>query len=370
MAGEASGDLHGANLVKSLKSLDTAIQFYGIGGEKLRKAGMKIAFDSSELAVVGITEVFSKLSLIYRAFRYLKKTLRETKPDLVILIDYPDFNLRIAKVAFGMQIPVFYYISPQVWAWRKNRVKKIARLVDKMAVLFSFETHFYEKEDVDVRWVGHPLLDVAKPEFSKKEAFDKFGLREDQLTVGILPGSRKGEVDRLLPEMLKAAELLAKRLKNVQFVLPAALTLDAGQITDMIKKRGGVKVKVLNGHIYDVLNISHLAIVASGTATLEAAIMGTPMVILYKVSFLTYFIGKCLIKIRDVGLVNIVAGRQVVPELIQKEANPEKISETVLKILENPKAILNLKQELAEIKKKLGDSGASERVARIAYQMM
>ncbi len=370
VAGEASGDLHGANLVKSLKSLNPQVQFYGIGGEELRKEGVEIAFDSSELAVVGITEVFSKLFLISRAFRHLKKWLRKKKPDLVILIDYPDFNLRLARVASRMQIPVLYYISPQVWAWRKNRVKKIARLVDKMAVIFSFETHLYEKEKVDVRWVGHPLLDVVRPKLSKKEARERFGLEKDRVTIGLLPGSRKGELEILLPEMLKAAKILAKRLEKVDFVLPAALTLDARQINDIIKREGGIEVKVIRNHMYDVLNVSHLVIVASGTATLEAAIMETPMVILYKVSFLTYFIGRFLIKIKDIGLVNIVAGKRVVPELIQKKSSPEKISETALKVLEEPESILRLKQELAEIKKKLGKPGAAKRVARIAREMM
>ncbi|MFH1624338.1 MAG: lipid-A-disaccharide synthase [Pseudomonadota bacterium] len=371
VAGEASADLHGSNLIKAVRELSPNTYFYGVGGRRIKEMGVNVLFDSSDMAVVGIMEVFSKLRTIIRASRELKKSLDVYHPNLVILIDYPDFNLHLAKFARKRNIPVLYYISPQVWAWRRRRVKKIAKLVNKMLVILPFEAPFYEKESIDVEFVGHPLIDVAKPEFSKEKAVEKFGLDKDKITIGLLPGSRKSEVRLLLPEMLRAAEILNKKLENLQFVLPVASTIDKIEIEKIISDtRTTVSVNVATDHIYDLINISSVVIVASGTATLEAAIMNSPMVILYKVSPLTYVIGKLLVKVTNIGLVNLVAGRSVVSELIQHCVTPERIAQEVLKVLEDKELYSNIEDELARVKEKLGAPGASRRAARIVIGMM
>ena len=370
VAGEASADLHGSNLIKAIKELNPNIHFYGIGGEKIRGLGVDVLFDSSSMAVVGVMEVFSKLRTILKALRELKRSLDIYHPDLVILIDYPDFNLYLAKFAKKRGIPVLYYISPQVWAWRGGRVKKIARLVNKMLVILPFELRFYEKERLDVEFVGHPLIDIVKPELSKKDALKRFGLDKDKMTIGLLPGSRKSEVKLLLPEMLKAAEILEEKLGNLQFVLPVASTIDKIDIDRIISKRKNyLKINVITSNIYDAINISRVVIVASGTATLEAAIMNSPMVIIYKVSPLTYLIGKLLVRIENIGLVNVVAGRRVVPELIQSNVTPERIANEVIEIFGNNELYFTIKNELAWVKEKLGSPGASLRAAGIVENM-
>lgn len=371
VAGEASADLHGANLIKAIRELNPDIYFYGIGGERIKRMGAEVLFDSSSMAVVGFMEVFSKLKTIIKASRELKKSLDVYHPDMLVLIDYPDFNLNLAKFARKRGIPVLYYISPQVWAWRRGRVKKIARLVDKMLVILPFELSFYEEEELDVEFVGHPLIDVAKPEFSKEETLEKFQLGKDKVIVVLLPGSRKSEVELLLPKMLKASSILNERLEDLQFVLPVASTISKDEIEKIINNfSSSVKINVITNNIYDVINVSSVVIVASGTATLEAAIMNSPMVILYKVSPLTYLIGKLLVKVKDIGLVNLVAGKRVVSELIQNDVTPERIADEVMRILEDKELSLKIKDELNWVKEKLGDPGASSRAARIVAGMV
>jgi lipid-A-disaccharide synthase len=236
VAGEASGDLHGSNLVKEMLSLDHRMKFYGIGGEKLKNAGVEILADSSDMAVVGITEVFSKLGFILKIRHEMKKSLKKDKPDLLILIDYPDFNISLAKAAKKSGVRVFYYISPQVWAWRKKRVNDLALYVDRMAVILPFEREIYDVVNLDVGFVGHPLLDAVEKKYTREEALKIFDLKPDYTTVGILPGSRKGEIIRLLPEMLKAAEILKKRIPSIQFILRCLHlhTLPEGYLSTLI----------------------------------------------------------------------------------------------------------------------------------------
>jgi len=371
VAGEASADLHGSNVIKAIKELDPNVYFYGIGGERMKGVGVDVLFDSSDMAVVGVIEVLSKLKIIIKASRELKKSLDVYRPNLLILIDYPDFNLHLAKFARKRGIPVLYYISPQVWAWRRGRVKKIARLVNKMLVILPFEVSFYENERIDVEFVGHPLVDIVEPKYANEEALRRFNLEEDRVTIGLLPGSRKSEVKLLLPDMLKAAEILNRRLGTAQFVLPVASTIDEKEIKEIISNaRSTVRINVTKDNIYDVINVSNVVIVASGTATLEAAIMNAPMVIIYKVSPLTYLIGKLLVKVKDVGLVNLMAGRRVVSELIQFDVTPERIANEVMSILENKELYFEMKNQLSWVKRKLGNPGASLRVARIATEML
>ncbi|MCX5853079.1 MAG: lipid-A-disaccharide synthase [Deltaproteobacteria bacterium] len=369
VAGEASGDLHGGNLVKAMHRIDQTLQFYGVGGINLKEAGVDLVADSADMAVVGLTEVFSKLGAIRRVMGALKASIKAVRPDLLILIDYPDFNLSLARTAKKRGVKIFYYISPQVWAWRKGRIGTIKKIIDKMAVILPFEARIYHEAGVDATFVGHPLLDVVRTKYTRQEALNRFGLREGATTVGILPGSRQSEVVSLLPDMLKAAEIIMKKLPDVQFVLPLADTLDI-KFMSHITEQYPVTVKIISSEIYDVIGCADVVMVASGTATLETALMETPMVIIYKVSALSYYVGKMFIHVDHIGLVNIIAGKTVVPELIQGEANPEKIAAEVVGLLTNRARMDHIRSELSKIKETLGSPGAAERAAHLAYDML
>lgn len=368
-SGEASGDLHASFLVKAMLTLESGLHFYGMGGEKLREAGAHTIFDISKLSVVGITEVIRHLGHLYRVFKWLEKSLKNDRPDLIILIDYPDFNLRLAKVAKGYNIPVLYYISPQIWAWRTSRIKKIGRFVDKMIVVFPFELPLYEREGIDVSFVGHPLLDIVKVKKSKEENIKRFGLDEQKTTIGLLPGSRLNEVKRILPPMIEAAQQLGKQFKNLQFILPVAPGLQKEDIVKLTEN-ATVAITVVEDSIYEVIDSSYIVVVASGTATLETALLSTPMVILYKMSPLSYLVGRKLVKVKHIGMANIIAGKKVVPELIQNEATAEKVTYEVTRMLEDTSYHKSICEELTSIKRKLGEPGASKQAAKIALNML
>ena len=369
VAGEVSGDLHGAHLMEAILRIDPKVQFFGVGGERLERMGMKLLYRSQSLSVVGITEVLFKIRSILRALRGLKQSLDQERPDLIILIDFPDFNLRLAKIAHRKGIPTLYYISPQVWAWRPKRVKLIAQWVRKMVVLFPFEVPLYEAAGVDVEWVGHPLLDIVKPTLSKEAAFQRFGLDPKRKTIALLPGSRMHEVKRLLPPLLASAQLLEKEIPDLQFVIPLASGIHQGLLSSWMKNIF-VPVKVVEGGTYEVMNLAELLIAASGTATLEAAILGKPMVIVYKVSFFSYWIGRALIQVDHIGLVNLVAGRDIVPELIQKDVNPERIAEEALRILRDPTLRRRMTESMAGVRRSLGEPGAAQRAADIVMSLL
>lgn len=370
VAGEASGDMHGASLVREMLRIDPSLNFYGIGGNNMQDAGVKLLVNAAQTAVVGLTEVISKLGTLFRIIRQMKKSLDEMKPELVILIDYPDFNLNfIAPAAKKRNIKIFYYISPQVWAWRKNRINKIKRLVDKMAVILPFEVDTYAAKGFAVDYVGHPLLDLVKPTYSKQESQKIFNLDACKTTIGLLPGSRQSEVVKLLPEMLRAAEILAQKIQNVQFILPLADTLEEKTVGDIVSGFT-IKVKVISGQTYDAISCCDLAIVASGTATLETALLSVPMIIIYKISPISYFIGKMIVNVKNIGLANIIAGKTVVPELIQEDANGNRIAAEAMDILTDGKRKLEMIKELAAIRSKLGDPGAARKTARLAYDML
>jgi lipid-A-disaccharide synthase len=304
-----------------------------------------------------------------KILRELKKSLDRERPDLVILIDLPDFNLRLAKIAHRRDIPILYYISPQIWAWRPKRVKGIAQWVKKMVVLFPFEVPLYETAGVDVEWVGHPLLDIVKPTLPKEVAFERFGLDPKRRTIALLPGSRPDEVRRLLPPLLGSAQLLQEETPDLQFIIPLAPGILAETISPWMRNIS-VPVKVVEGRTYDVMNISELLITASGTATLEAAILGKPMVIVYKVSFLSYWIGRALIQVDHIGLVNLVAGKAIVPELIQHEVNPQKIAQEALRILRDPILRQRMTEAMTGERQSLGEPGAAERAAHIVMSLL
>ena len=365
IAGEASGDLHGAHLVKAMRALEPGLDFFGVGGNALREAGVHLMIDNSQLAVVGISEALLKFKIILSALRIVKKGLNRLRPALLILIDFPDFNLHVATVAKKLGIPVLYYISPQVWAWRTSRVNKIKKVVDHMVVIFPFEVDFYKKSDVPVTFVGHPLLDNMEYRTSEK----KKNLKGDNLMVGLLPGSRNGEVARLLPTMVKAADVLSEQLLGIRFAIPVASTVDT-TLVEAIVKRGTAKPLILHDGLKEVLAEAALVITASGTVTLEAAIAGTPMIIVYKVSPFSYWLGKRLIRVKHIGMANLVAERPVVPELIQHEASAENIASLALQMLRDEKGLAEIRFQLRRVAQSLGTSGASERAAEVAMNLL
>jgi lipid-A-disaccharide synthase len=369
VAGEVSGDLHGSHLVEAIHCIDPEIQFLGVGGEGLKRVGMKLLYHSQSLSVVGITEVFAKLGSILKALRTLKRSLEREKPDLVILIDFPEFNLLLARTARRRGIPILYYISPQIWAWRPKRIKLIARLVKKMVVLFPFEVPLYEAAGVDVEWVGHPLLDIVKPTLPKERAFHQFGLDPKRRTVGLLPGSRLHEIERLLPPLLASAHLLQEEIPDLQFVIPLAPGIPKTTLSFHMNNIS-VPVKVVEGFTYDVMNLCELLITASGTATLEGAILGKPMIIIYKVSFPSYWVGRALIRVDHIGLVNLVAEKEIAPELIQKDVHPQRIADEAFRILRDPLLSRKMTESMGEVRQKLGESGAAPRAARIVCSML
>ncbi len=371
VAGEASGDLHGAGLVRAMRKLLPHIFVQGIGGMKMEEAGVKILVYSSEMAVVGLTEVFSKSYSIIRARRILKTLLKDSRPDLLILIDYPDFNIHMAGIAKGFGIPVLYYISPQVWAWRKRRIKKIAKRVDRMAVILPFEKEFYLQNgaDLDIEYVGHPLLDNIPCNIDPSEIKRELGLTDKYPILGLLPGSRDDEVRNLLPSMVGAVEILSSRYHSLKCLLPMAPTVSPDLVRSLLN-RSSLEIMVSSEDIYKLLSVSHFALVASGTATLEAAIMQVPMAILYRISRISFWLGKVFIKVPHIGLVNLIAGKMIVPEFIQDEVTPRGLAEEVLIILEDERKKRHVMRELEMVKKRLGSGGASEKAAKIAVEML
>ena len=369
IAGEASGDMHGANLVHAMHAIDPDLLFYGIGGTKMRIAGVKLAADAADMAVVGLTEAIAKIGTFLRVMRRLKVSLKDDSPDLLILIDYPDFNLPMAKAAYKLGIKVLYYISPQVWAWRKARINVIRKCVDQMVVILPFEEEFYRQVGVDAAFVGHPLLDVVKTEHGRHEEMNRLGFKEDAVTVALLPGSRKNEVSRLLPEMLAACEILNKMISPVQFLLPLASTVSLSFIKDLLV-RSLVPVKIVQDDIYDAIAASDAAIVASGTATLETALLGTPMVVVYRISGISFAVGKRFINVDYISLANLIAQKRIVPELIQGEANSQRIAAETRELIVNKKKADEMRLSFSEIREKLGHPGASQRAAKIAWKML
>ena len=369
VAGEASGDGHGAKLVRALnKRSGTPIRFVGIGGRALRKAGMEVVVDASTLSVVGITEVFAKAGNILKGMSAAKRLLKKLHPDLLILIDFPDFNLHLAGFAKKVGVPVLYYISPQVWAWRSGRVRTIGRRVDHMAVILPFEQHFYQRHKVPVTFVGHPLMDRS----NQPSAANPNGPAPETVSViGLLPGSRDGEVEKLLPEMLKAANLLQQKHRSLSFLVSVSDSVSEARVRDILSQhRGAAAVEIVDRGVEAVFQRSGFVIAASGTVTLEAAIAGVPMVVIYKVSPTSYRLGKALIRVDHISLVHLISDKRLVPELIQSDASPRKIADTVDRMLSSPSGLKRIRDELMILRDRLGGPGASERVAEIALNLL
>ena len=367
IACEASGDLHGGKLARAIKNHASNAFLFGVGGNAMQTEGVRILVDSKTLSVMGITEVLSKLPMIYRAMTTVKKALSRLKPDLLILIDSPDFNFHVAAAAKKLGIPVLYYISPQIWAWRQNRVHKIKRLVDHMAVILPFEAAFYRKHRVPVTFVGHPLLDGILPVPDRLPA----PTRLKEPVIGLIPGSREKEVTTLLPVMLEAAKIIHRFLPTSRFMVSCAESMDADVVMDIVDQYAStLDVEIVNGSITQVFKQSRMLVAASGTVTLEAALYGIPMVIVYKVSPLSYWLGKRLIKVKHIGIVNLIAQKELLPELIQDNASPQTIAETVTAMIGDPEKLKQIEKELFCIRDLLGGAGASDRVARIALNLI
>jgi len=369
VAGEASGDIYGAQLVQEAVALVPGLRFCGIGGDRMREAGVETLVDSADMAVVGLVEVIKHFDVIAAAFLKLKKILLNDRPALLILIDYPGFNLRLAKVARKAGVKVLYYISPQIWAWRQGRVKEIARLVDHMAVIFPFELPFYQRAGVPVSFVGHPLYDLVTITKNRDDAAVSFGLDPSRKIVGLFPGSRRSEIQHLLPIIAAAASLLKSRFPEIQFVLPLASTVLEADVTPHLQA-AGLDVTITRERIHDLVRACDAIISVSGTVTLETALVGTPMVVIYKLSPLTFQLAKQLVKVDNIALCNIVAGETVVQELIQDQATPENISSEIGRILCDTTYNQSIKNKLATVRAKLGCGGASKNVAQLIISLL
>lgn len=367
-AGEASGDLHGASVARALKILRPDIKLFGMGGQAMRAEGVDIIYDIADIGVMGLVEVIKNLPRLFRLKDMLAGVLAAERPEVLVVIDYPDFNMRLAKEAKKLGIPVVYYISPQVWIWRKGRAKDIGEITEQVAAIFPFEAEVYRQAGTKVTFVGHPLLDIVKPSLSKEEAYRHFGADSQRPLVLLMPGSRKQEVEQLIDIMLAAGEKINGELPGCQFFLPVATTISREMLQDKIKQVD-IQVTLTDKNIYDLMNIADVAIAASGTATLETALMRLPTVVIYKMSPVTYFLGKFLIRIPHVSLPNIIAGREIVPELLQGDANAAQTAGHALAILQDAGIRGQMLQDLADMRRKLGDSGAVQRTAELILQV-
>jgi lipid-A-disaccharide synthase len=365
VAGEPSGDLHASNLAREIKKINPQISLEGIGGANMASAGVSLFHRTDELAIIGLIDVFKRFKKIKEIFFDFLKRVEKEKADLVILVDYPGFNIRLAMALKKRGVRVIYYVSPQVWAWGRHRIKKIKKSVEKIIVFFGFEKDLYRKAGIPVECVGHPLLDLAKPSLDKNSIRGKLNLDKDKKTIAILPGSRDREIVTLLAVMLKASQKLYEKNKNIQFIIVRSHNLDEEIYKKALEGFGAPYRLVVNkGHeLYDFLSLADLAIVASGTATLECAIMNVPMVITYKVSLFNAFIIRLFTRVSTLGLVNIVAGKRIVPELIQSDFTVRNVFREAEKILFEPNRSEEIKKELSRVKKSLGEEGASRRAA-------
>lgn len=373
VTGEASGDLHGSNLVRSLLAKNPELQFCGMGGPELSSVGVDILFDAARVSVVGVFEVIFHLKDIFLAQRILRRRLTTDPPDLLILIDLPDFNLLLAKKAKKLGIPVFYYISPQVWAWRSGRVKTISERVDKIGVILPFEEEFFAKRGVEAEYVGHPLLDTVATTASREQFFKAHDIPFGQRCVGLLPGSRKREVLSLLPIFLSTAQKLQdSSSEKITFLIPKASTIPNHLFDEagLAKYQKFLDIRCIDEDRYNMMAVCEAVVAASGTVTLELAILEIPMIVVYKLAPLTYHLGKILIKLKYFSLVNLIAGYEAVPELLQDEVTPERIASELSVILTHPEKMQKMKSALSEVKDKLGTSGASEKAATAAFKTM
>lgn len=369
VAGEVSGDLHGSLLAKSLKVKEPKIKLFGMGGPRMKEMGVDIRFDVIKYANIGIWENAKNYFFTMRqVFHKIKKVVEEENPSCVVLIDYQGFNLALAKFARGKGIPTVYFVPPQYWAWRTSQARNVAKLVDKIIAIIPEEEEAYRKAGADVTFVGNPLLDIVKVPYSRDDICKMLILNPEGPIVGLFPGSRFSETRRLLPVILRSAEILYTQISGVQFVLPVAAEHLKGEIEGLVRNTS-VPIKILDGRSYEVMACSDILIVCSGLATMEAAILGVPMVVVYKVSLLTSIIARFFLRIPYVSPPNILAQKKIVPELLQSRAYPENIAWAVFNILQNPDEIRKMKEGLVQAVARLGSPGAADRAAEIIMEV-
>ncbi len=368
MVGEASGDVHGAQLVEALHKKAAQVKIFGVAGEHLQRTNFETLFSVAQLTGMGLVELAGNLKNLWRAYRLLSDALKQRRPDLLILMDFPEFNLRLARLAKSLGVPVLYYISPQIWAWRQGRVKQIARWVDHMAVVFPFEVEFYARHGVKVTFVGHPLLETVHASQSRAAVLAKLGLDQTMPVIALMPGSRRREVDFHLPVM-HAAVLKLCQERQVQFFCVRASTIDRAKI-DTALANSNVRIPIVEVDRYDALHAADLVWTASGTATLETALLGRPMIVIYRMFRLTYWLARWLVRVDHVGMVNLLAGERLVPELIQDEVNPARLVAESKALLDDQVLRHSIIQKLARVRERLGVPGAAERVADIALGML
>ena len=366
-AGEASGDIHAAAVTAAIKKIDSSAEVFGMGGDALRNAGGEVLFDIKDHGVMGFVEVLKKLPDLFKLRDDFEKVMDERKPDCLITVDYPGFNMKLANLAHEKGIPVVSYIAPSAWAWHKSRAKKVAKIVDKVACIFPFEYDVYKEAGAPVEFVGHPLVDIVKPRMTKEEAMAFAGKEEGKKLILLMPGSRLMEIEKMLPTLLEAAKLIKKQLPEVGFVMPRAGTIPVSLLEEKIKA-SGLEVKITEGNNYDLFSVADLALATSGTVTLEAALCGLGSVIVYKTNPVTYFIAKLVVNIPHIGLPNIVAAKSVLPELIQNDFTPAKVAQEALALLESERNA-KMKEDLAYVKERLGKPGAVGRVAELVLKI-
>lgn len=366
-AGEASGDIHAAAVTAAIKKIDKDAEVFGMGGDALRQAGGEVLFDIKEHGVMGFVEVIKKLPSLFKLRSQFVKVMEERRPDCLVVVDYPGFNMKIAKIAHDKGIPVVSYISPSAWAWHKSRAKKVAKIVDKVAAIFPFEYDVYHEAGADTVFVGHPLVDIVKPSLPKEEAERFAGKSKNRRLILLMPGSRLMEIEKMLPTLLEAAKIIQQRMPEVDFTMPRAGTIPLSMLQEKIDA-AGVEVKITEGHNYDVFSVADLALATSGTVTLEAALCGLGSVIVYRTSPISAFIARLVINIPDIGLPNIVAGRHILPELLQEDFTPAKVAAEALALLE-PERNKQMREDLKYVKERLGQPGAVGRVAELVLKI-
>lgn len=371
VAGERSGDIYGAGLARALQGRLRTLEVFGCGGDAMRQAGVDTVVDSHQIAIAGITEVLEGIPRVYRAFHKILREVDRRRPQLAILIDFPDFNLRMARQLKKRRIPVVYFVSPQVWAWRKGRVRTLKKRIAKMIVIFDFEKEIYKQAGVPVEYVGHPLVDMVRPHLTRAEFFAQVGLDPAIPTIALLPGSRQKEVTSILPVMLAAAKRLSAS-RQLQFVIPVAATIDPSWLGNTILKYdvGNATVRAAVHTTYDAMQHCQFAVVASGTATLEAALQECPMVVVYRVSPFTWLVGKLLVRVPFYSIVNILAKKELVPELMQSDFSAANVAARVEYLLDHPKARQEMIRGFQTLKVRLGDEGAIERAAGLIAAML
>lgn len=366
-AGEASGDLHGATMCRALRTLDPGLRMVGMGGPRMAAVGVEILVDPTAHAAMGTSEAIGRVPGLYRAYKLMVRRLRDARPIAIVLIDFPEFNLRLAKQARRAGIPVVYFIPPQLWAWRRGRIRQMARRVTRVLAAFPFEESLYQEAGVPVEFVGHPLLDVVPRDLDRAKARERIGVGERQTLVGLLPGSRRQEVERLLPPMLDAAARLARADPGRCFVLGLAASLDRELVGVHLRRAseaGGPPVEVAEGRTYEVMAASDALLIASGTATLEAALLGAPMVVCYRVSPLSEAIARVLTRSAWISLPNIVAGRLIVPEILQRWVTGARLASEAEQLLADPWAAAAQRAAFTEVRSRLGQPGVGARAAR------